>query len=183
MAFLGLLAAVTVTATVTVETAEGVRPAAHAVLYQVAPVPAAIPPPATPSARIRCTPAGLEPSVSVVRAEQRLYVENDRAALTQVRIVTETGLVLLTATLVSGGQVTPMVRLPPGRARIECRTDADRRSAHVLVLPHGRYTVGGADGVVHYEADAGSRWRAWHPELGRVDYTFTASVAFPRPTF
>lgn len=183
MPLLGLLAAMTVTTTVTVETPEGVRPAVHAVLYQVEPKPAAAPRERTPPLELRCTPSGVEPEVSVLVGSRRVVVLNDRAALTHVRIEQASGLVLLTATLVSRGQRTPQVRLRPGRVRITCRVEGASADGFVLALPHTRYAVSDEAGAVRFEADEGSRWRAWHPRLGRIDYTQTASASLSRPTF
>lgn len=180
MPLFALLAAWTVTATVTVETPQGVRPAVHVVLYPIEPSPDAAPHAPMPPLELRCTPGGVTPEVAVVVGARPLVVFNDRAALTQVRIEAASGQALLTATLVSRGQRTPEVRLPPGRVRVSCRAGSD---GFVLALPHGRYAVSDAAGAARYAAEPGERWRAWHPRLGRVEYVHTSSSSLPQPTF
>ncbi len=184
MPLLGLLAAVTVTATVTVETTEGVRPVSHAVLYADT---ADTDPPRRrrrgPPLELRCGAEGVDPPVSVLVGTRRLKIVNDRAALTHARVEAESGLVLLTATLVSRGQATPQVRLPKGRVRVTCESAGRAIEGHVLALAHARFAVTDEGGAATFEALEGASWRIWHPALGRVEYTVTASAAFPRPTF
>lgn len=184
MPLLGLLAAATVTATVTVETSEGVRPVSHAVVYADAPAaPASKRPRREPPLELRCGARGVEPPVAVLAGTRRVVVINDRAALTQVQVQAQSGLVLLNATLVSRGQATPQVRLRSGRATVVCRVAGSVSVGHVLALAHPHFGVSDEQGAVRFDAEPGSRWRIWHPALGRVEYALTSSSAFPRPTF
>ena len=160
----------------TVEGPAGIRPVAGAV------VAFDDGPPTTDSAPIviTCSSTIATPSVAAIGAGTSIRVKNDHVGLVAVRVDGADGLPVLSATLVSRGQITPPVRLESGRARVRCTGSLGTPRADVMVLSHAAFVQTTQDGTFSVRRDgADGRVRIWHPALGTVDYAATATIAAP----
>lgn len=160
----------------TVEGPDGIRPVMGAVVAFDDGPPTAEAPPVV----ITCSATVARPAVAAIGAGTSIRVKNDHVGLVAVRVDGADGLPVLSATLVSRGQITPPVRLEAGRARVRCAGSLGTPRADVMVLGHAAFVQTAQDGTFLARRDgSGGRVRIWHPALGTVDYAATATIGAP----